>query len=138
MYGCFPKPTLVYPEHRLSPNDLMHFIEATPFTKRWRRMQLSDDDLMALQIILCIEPRAGDVIKGTGGVRKLRFSPPKWNRGARGSLRICYAHFEEYHIILLLLAYAKGEKEDLSDDEKDAMRKYLVSIEGALARGCYN
>jgi len=138
MYGTFPNPTLVYPEHRLKPNDLMHFIEASPFTKRWLRLQLSDEDLMALQILLCIEPKGGDVIKGTGGVRKLRFSPPKWNRGARDSLRICYAHFEEYHIILLLLAYAKGEKDDLTNEEKEAIKKYLESIEEALARGCYN
>lgn len=48
------------------------FIETPLFTKKWYELELTDDDLRSLQNILLQDPKTGDVIKGTGGLRKRR------------------------------------------------------------------
>ena len=48
------------------------FIEIPAFTKKWRELGLTDENLRALENILLEDPKAGDAIKGTGGLRKLR------------------------------------------------------------------
>lgn len=55
------------------------FIEVPLFTKRWREIGLTDDDLLQLQIMLLKDPESGPIIEGTGGIRKVRF--PLENRG---------------------------------------------------------
>ena len=55
------------------------FIEVPLFTKRWKEIGLSDDELLALQIMLLKDPESGPVMEGTGGFRKVRF--PIANRG---------------------------------------------------------
>jgi hypothetical protein len=91
---------LKYPQHALSPEDLLHFIETTVFTKAWEGLGLDDEeDLLALQLLIMSQPKAAPVIPGTGGLRKLRFAPVRWNVGASGAARVCYVHFEEYRQI---------------------------------------
>src|SRR5438132_13767829 len=102
------------------PEELLTFIELRPFTRRWQQLGLDDTDLQALQLLIMIRPKAGDVIAGTGGVRKLRFAPPQWRLGKRGALRVCYAYVEQAGTIVLGLVYAKGENDDLSSKEKTA------------------
>jgi hypothetical protein len=70
-------------------------------------------------------PEAGDVIPETGGVRKLR-----WGRagsGKRGGARVIYFYHDAGRPLYLLMVYAKAQQEDLSPDEKRAVRK-LVGI----------
>lgn len=55
------------------------FIEVPLFTKRWREIGLTDDDLLQLQIMLLKDPESGPIIEGTSGIRKVRF--PLENRG---------------------------------------------------------
>jgi hypothetical protein len=127
--------TLVYPKHALSPEDLLNFIETKVFARAWKDLGLSDDDLFVLQIAMMGDPKGPPVIPGTGGLRKLRFSPPEWRRGKRGALRVCYVYFEEYAIILLVIAYAKGEKDALSAREKRTIRDLIEQQEKELAKG---
>ena len=58
------------------------FIEVPIFTKKWKELGLSDDILRNLQNILLKDPKSGDVIQGTGGLRKIRI--PLDNAGKRG------------------------------------------------------
>ena len=58
------------------------FIEVPMFTKKWKELGLSDDILRELQNILLENPKSGDVIQGTGGLRKIRI--PLDNAGKRG------------------------------------------------------
>jgi hypothetical protein len=62
------------------------------FISKWQRpkMRLRDEDLQALEIALMEDPEAGDVMRGTGGLRKIRFAPPSWSMGKSGALRVCY------------------------------------------------
>ncbi|PPK47528.1 hypothetical protein B0G57_101493 [Trinickia symbiotica] len=62
------------------------FVELPPF-RRVRENYLADDEYRALQVELMGNPEAGDVIKGTGGLRKLRFGDKRRGKGKRGGLR---------------------------------------------------
>ena len=94
------------------------FIEVPLFTKRWREIGLTDDDLLQLQIMLLKDPESGPVIEGTGGIRKVRF--PLENRGKSGSVRVCYTDFAEYEVTYLITAFTKKDQENLTDEEKSA------------------
>ena len=102
------------------------FIEVPQFTKKWARLGFNDDDLRKLQNILMDEPKSGDMIKGTGGVRKYRFALK--NRGKSGSVRVCYVHFSTYEIFFMLTVYSKKEKENLEDEEKKAIKKLVNTL----------
>ena len=65
----------------------MLFIETSTFTKELPR-HFDDDTYATLQAFLCIHPDAGEVIRGTGGIRKIRWTMP--GRGKRGGSRVIY------------------------------------------------
>ncbi len=127
--------TLRYPQHVVSPEDLLNFIESTAFTRAWDDLGLDDeDDLMALQLLIMSQPKAAPVISGTGGVRKLRFAPVRWKTGASGAARVCYVYFEEYGIVYLVYVYDKHTKDDLSNEEKKLIRSHIRREKQALDR----
>ena len=74
-------------------------------------------------------PEMAPVVPGTGGLRKLRFAPERWNRGKSGALRVCYAYFPKHWTVLLIMAFGKGSKETLSAAEKSGIKEYLSRIE---------
>jgi len=67
---------------------------------------LTDDVMEGVENILCLDPRAGDVMRETHGVRKLRVALP--GRGKRGSARVTYLYIEIAGTIYFLIAYAKN------------------------------
>jgi hypothetical protein len=124
---------LVEKPHEFAPNDLLHFVELDEFAGDWARLGLDvEHDLWTLQLQIMADPQRAPVIPGTGGLRKLRFAPATWQRGKSGSIRVCYAHFQKYGIVLLVMAYAKGGKDSLTAREKHGIRTYLAKIEGWL------
>ncbi len=124
-----------YSEHRLDPEDLLHFVEMPEFTKAWEELGLDDErDLLALQLLLMAAPKKAPVIKGTGGLRKLRIAPEKWRRGKSGGARVCYVYFEEFHLVLLVLIYAKNEVDTLSNALKREIHKLIIEIESYLEK----
>lgn len=64
------------------------FIILPEFEKQWKSMELTDDDLKSLQEELTINPLKGNVMQGTGGLRKMRISLE--NRGKSSGARVCY------------------------------------------------
>ena len=117
-------------EDQLEPDQLLHFVELDEFGADWEQLGLDvESDLLALQHALMLNPMAGDLVPGTGGLRKLRFSPPRWSKGKRGALRVCYAYFQEFWTILLLMVYAKGVQSNLTAAEKQGIRKFLAQSE---------
>ena len=126
---------LRYPKHVFRPEELLHFIETTVFTKAWTDLGLNDDeDLTALQLLIMCSPKASPVIRRTGGLRKLRFAPAKWGTGASGGARVCYVYFEDHGIVLLVHVYDKHQKDDLTDAEKNVIRDYIQREKKALDR----
>ena len=99
----------------------MVFIEAPAFTRHLGEY-LSDDQFAAFQRMLLAEPDAGNVIQGTGGFRKVRWSDPGRGKGKRGGLRVIYYWFEADQQIWLMTIYDKSEADDLNADQKKALK----------------
>lgn len=106
------------------------FIITQEFDKNWKTMGLTDDDLKSLQEELILNPTKGDLMQGTGGLRKIRI--PFENRGKSGSGRACYVDFIVYEKIYLITAYPKNEKENLSKAERNAIAAMIRQLENAL------
>ena len=106
------------------------FVELPIFRARWKDMGLNDDDLKRLQEQLLADPKVGSVMQGTGGVRKMRFAFEK--RGKSGSVRVIYVDFEVYEEIFLITAYAKGERDNLTDSEKKEIKQLIATLERQL------
>ena len=73
------------------------FVELPIFRSRWKDLGLNDSDLRRLQEELLADPKIGDVMRKTGGIRKMRFAFEK--RGKSGSVRVIYVDFEVYEKI---------------------------------------
>lgn len=97
----------------------MIFIESPVFSADLLEL-LSDDEYSALQRYLVANPDAGDVIQGTGGLRKVRWLAG--GKGKSGGVRVTYFHVDEMEQIRLLLIYRKGIKDDLTEREKSILR----------------
>ena len=96
------------------------FIEVPIFTNRWKELGLTDENLRELETIVLENPKAGDAIQGTGGIRKIRI--PVGNTGKRGGGRVIYVDIEIKETIYFINVYAKNEKDDLTEDEKKAFK----------------
>ncbi len=96
------------------------------FEKQWTKIGLTDDDLKRLQEELLQNPKAGDVVQGTGGLRKLRFAFE--HRGKSGSSRVVYVDFAVDEEIYLIAVYAKNEKENLTKAERNDIKKLIESL----------
>lgn len=101
------------------------FIEVPTFTKRWKELGLTDEILRTLENILLDDPKAGDVIQGTRGLRKIRI--PLGQYGKRGGGRVIYVDVEVKDTIYFINVYTKNEKDDLTESEKKAF-KAVVKI----------
>lgn len=89
----------------------------------------SDAELAVLVDHLATNPEDGDVIPGTGGIRKLRWG--KAGTGKRGGVRVIYFYHNTDMPLYLLLAYAKAQATDLTQDEK----RTLTALAAALKQG---
>lgn len=100
------------------------FVELPPFA-RYRQTYLEDDAYRQLQLLLLSQPDAGDVIKDTGGLRKLRFADSRRGKGKRGGLRVIYYWWVEGEQFWLFTLYDKNEMADLSADQRKFLRTLL-------------
>jgi mRNA-degrading endonuclease RelE of RelBE toxin-antitoxin system len=100
---------------------VLWFVETPVFTRQIVQ-SLSDSEYAKLQAALVFQPELGDVIPGTGGLRKVRWGEGKRGRGKRGGIRVIYYWYKPSSLIYLLLAYSKAEKDDLSSNEKRVLR----------------
>ena len=112
---------------------LRGFIESPRFHKRWFYYGLTEDDLLQLQLHLLEDPKSGSVIPGTGRLRKLRFAFP--DRGKSGSIRVLYIDYEQQERIFLLNVFSKNEQENLTQEQKNNIKKSLRHLEEELFGG---
>ena len=106
------------------------FIELPLFRSKWEDLGLTDDDLKRLQIELLADPKVGAVMRGMGGVRKMRFAFEQ--RGKSGSIRVIYVDFEVYEKIYLITAYTKSEKDNLTDKERNEIHRLIDILKAQL------
>lgn len=103
---------------------MMHyeFIETSAFSA-YLPDYLSDEEYTALQEHLCETPEAGDLVRGSGGVRKLRWA--RAGSGKSDGVRICYYARTRRGQILMLVIYAKSTRDSLSGHVLKALREEL-------------
>jgi hypothetical protein len=102
------------------------FVETFEFRKRWKALKLDDDDLRALQDTLCADPQVGDLIQGTGGVRKVRLELQ--GRGKSGGARVVYVDFAAEEHLYLISVFAKNEQGNLTAKQKMEIRDFVKSL----------
>jgi len=100
----------------------MIFIETSVFTRQALAF-LTDDELRKLQLSLAEEPESGSVIRGGGGLRKIRWAIT--GQGKRGGVRIIYYWAKKPDQLFLLLIYAKSEQTDVTPEQIKRLRKIL-------------
>ena len=100
------------------------FVELPAFAK-YRADYLDDDGFRGLQQSMLKNPEAGDVIEGTGGLRKLRHGDPRHGKGKRGGLRVIYYWWDGGRQFWLFTLYGKDEMADLTAMERHAFADAL-------------
>ncbi len=86
-------------------------------------MGVSEAELSALENTIAANPTAGDVIKGLGGARKIRFA--FGGKGKSGGGRAIYVTIQVRNVVYLVLAYAKSAQTDLSHAQRKAVLELL-------------
>ena len=100
------------------------FVELPSFS-RFRGDYLNDEGFRTLQNALMENLEGGDVIEGTGGLRKLRHADARRGKGKRGGLRVIYFWWEAGRQLWLFTLYDKDEMADLSAKDKKALKDML-------------
>lgn len=103
---------------------LLTIVETAAYLSRAEKL-LEAAERDAISLAIAADPLAGDLIRGSGGLRKLRFGLGA--RGKRGGVRVVYYFHSERTPAFLLSVFAKNERSDLSQSEIASLRK-LVTI----------
>jgi hypothetical protein len=113
---------------RLAPVSVVETPEFLTATKR-----IMDEEERGLLVDdLARNPLAGDLIPGTGGVRKLRWALD--GRGKRGGARVVYYYHSDAIPLFALTAYAKNERSDLSQADRNDFRRLTALLVERYAR----
>jgi len=99
--------------------------ETEPFQKKVTKL-LSFEEKDDLVAYLSEHPSAGDLIQGTGGIRKLRWS--RGSKGKSGGVRIIYYFHNESMPLYLLAVFGKNEKANISAEEKHLLSKAIKEL----------
>ena len=97
-------------------------VETSIFTRRVVRL-LDDESYRLLQAELLQDPEKGDLMRGSGGLRKLRWAVP--GRGKRGGVRVIYYRAVSKDRFLMLLIYDKTEQDELTADQLRQLRQLV-------------
>jgi hypothetical protein len=103
---------------------LLKFSETAIFTRQITEL-LSDEEFSALQWALMAQPGKGDLVRGSGGLRKIRWAGS--GRGKRGGLRVIYYWHVPGSTVLFLLAYPKNEQENLTPQQLKLLKSIIQS-----------
>lgn len=93
----------------------------------------TETELNDLKLLLAVNPEVGDIIKGTGGLRKLRWQARQ--KGKRGGARVIYFYYNDNMPVHLLLAYSKTEQEDLTPQQKQILSKLVERLKTEVRHG---
>ena len=100
------------------------FVELPAF-ERYRADYLDDDAFRKLQSLLMVDPEAGDMIPGTGGLHKMRFADERRGKGKRSGLRVIYYWWDAGSQFWLFTIYDKDEMSDLTAPQRKALKAML-------------
>ncbi len=108
-----------------NPMDYTTIAETGEYVRTAMRL-LSEDERGDVIRYLAAHPKAGDLIEGTGGVRKLRWG--RGNTGKSGGVRVIYYFHSDAIPLYLLTMFGKGERANLSKAERNELRELVKFI----------
>jgi mRNA-degrading endonuclease RelE of RelBE toxin-antitoxin system len=100
----------------------MLIVETSIFTQQVQIL-LTHEEYRLLQLTLVDNPASGDVIPGSGGLRKVRWGAA--GKGKRGGSRVIYYWAVSQSRILMLFVYRKSEQSDLTQDQLQVLRNIV-------------
>ena len=100
----------------------MQIVETAIFTEQIEA-ELDEESYRRLQLELVRDPESGAVIRGTGGIRKVRWA--RKGRGKSGGTRVIYYWHRPGETIPMLLAYAKSRQEELTSGQRSTLRQVV-------------
>ncbi len=121
---------LVYPKHVFNPEDLLTFVEMNGFADDWAELGLTDEDLAIFQAMIMAAPKGAPAIPDTRGFRVLELK--RANRPLL-QIRVGYVYFEEYAVVLLVMARTDDAMTNLSQKGRDSIRRLIEREEQAFA-----
>jgi hypothetical protein len=105
----------------------MKIVRTKRYVRDLKRLGVTDVEIAALEQSIAVDPTAGAVIPGLGGVRKIRFGLS--GRGKRGGGRAIYFLMMKDDTAVMLFAFAKNEQEDLTSDQRKAALALIKEFE---------
>lgn len=103
--------------------------ETAEYLKNLKKLGLSEDEQTAIVDFIAENPTAGDEIKGTGGARKVRFAAK--GKGKSGGVRVITFYSGPDIPVFLLNIFGKNQKADLTQGEKNELKKFLGQVADA-------
>jgi hypothetical protein len=107
------------------PGSLITVVETPGFVRQAAEIW-DDTEREAFVDFIAANPKAGDVIPNTAGVRKLRWA--RSGSGKRGGARVIYFYYDADRPLYLLMVYAKARREDLTSEEKRSVRNLAALL----------
>lgn len=111
--------------YTLGMTTLLTVAETTFYTRKSEELLLEAERMSIVDFLSC-NPKAGKVIRGTGGIRKLRWA--REGMGKSGGVRIIYYFHSEQMPLWLLSLFAKNKREDLSPDQRKILCRLVESL----------
>ena len=108
------------------------FVRLPEFEKQCKQIGLDEDSIKSIEDALLSNPAIGDIMRGTGGIRKFRIPLP--DRGKSGGARVVYIDFVRYEKIYLLTVFAKNETDNLSQAERNELKALTIILESELRK----
>ncbi len=108
--------------------DVITVAETTHYANRAAALMSADDRAMVIEEI-ARNPKAGDIVQGTGGVRKMRIALP--GRGKSGGARVIFYYQDDEWPVLLLEVFAKNEQANLTKAQRNALAKLIAELKAA-------
>jgi len=104
-------------------------VAETPLFVRQANVVWDEAEREAFVEFIAANPEVGNVIPETGGVRKIRWA--RAGTGKRGGARVVYFYHDPNRPLYLLMVYAKAQRENLTADEKQAVRKLAALLKNS-------
>ena len=105
-------------------------IQARGFSKEIDRLlhnrNLLAEDFEEFKKHLAENPKDGDLVPGTAGIRKTRLKSA--SKGKSGGFRICYYYYQEYEDLYLIMIYQKNKQENITAAEKKVLKELVLAI----------
>ena len=105
-------------------------IETESYLRAARDAKMAEDEMKAAVDLIAGEPEAGDVMQGTGGVRKARLAGR--GKGKSGGYRVVWYFGGNDIPVFLLTVFGKGEKANLTQGERNALRALTATLRNSL------